>query len=337
MLTEHELRAVFEAAPDAILVVDDRGAIQETNARVEEMFGYAKEELVGEGIEILVPRDARVAHREFRDEYVEHPRHRSMRIGADLGGRRKDGSIFPVDISLSPVRSDGSLYVIAAVRDVSERRRLREWGVASLRAAEEERERIARELHDDMAQRLAALLVHLRLARLAEDEERERLLDELRGEVQACTEAVRSIARGLRPPVLDEVGIVAAIQGLVRETRDRSDIEIEMSVERTAAALELGHDAELALYRIVQEALTNVLRHSDSSHTLVRLEVLSHGVTVYVEDDGCGFDPGAVELKGLGLVGMAERARNAGGDFEIESRSGEGTRVRAFIPTREVS
>lgn len=336
MLSEHELRVVFEAAPDAIVVVDREGAIRDANARVEKMFGYTKTELVGETIEVLVPESTRSGHRGFRKEYVSRPRHRPMHIGADLGGRHKDGSIFPVDISLSPVESDGSLYVIAAVRDVSERSRLRKWGVAALRAAEEERERIARELHDDMAQRLAALLVHLQLARQAGDDERERLLGELRSEVQACTEAVRSIARGLRPPVLDEIGIVAALQALVREQRDRGNMEIEMSVERTAPGLALSHDAELALYRIVQEALTNVVRHSQSSHTLVRLEVLSHGVTVYVEDDGCGFEPGRVELKGLGLVGMAERARNAGGEFEIVSRPGEGTRVRAFIPSREV-
>jgi PAS domain S-box-containing protein len=169
-LTTEALRVVFDAAPDAMIVVDQEGCIRALNARVEELFGYDPQELLEHEVEMLVPIEQRDEHRQIRATYTEAPTPRPIGVGLEIRGRHKSGAMIPVDISLSPV---GETLIIAAVRDVTERNRLREWGVSALRAAEEERERIALELHDDMAQRLAALMVRLRLARLApETEER---------------------------------------------------------------------------------------------------------------------------------------------------------------------
>ncbi len=301
-LEAEALRAVFDAAPDAMIVVDQEGCVRALNTRVEELFGYDPEELIGRDVEILVPLEVGNQHRHDRAKYSSAPNLRPMGVGLDLAGRHKSGATFPVDVSLSPVRV--------------------------------ERERIALELHDDMAQRLAALLVRLRLAHQAPDpDERESLMEGMRGEIQECAEAVRRIARGLRPPALDEVGVVAAIQAHVRALRDSGELTVKVEVERGPGAPRLNRDTELALYRVVQEALANAMRHAQAADVIVRIRTGPAGISAMVEDDGRGFDPAQVGLRGLGIVGMRERARNAGGELSIDSHPGGGTRVRVVIPS----
>ena len=327
-------RAVFESAPDGIVVVDREGRIREANPAVEEMFGWDIAELRGEKVEVLVPEYARGEHQAQRDGYFEDPHTRPMGIGLELRGRRRDGTVFPVEISLSPLSTDEGPMVISTIRDVTERKRLREFGAGALRAAEEERRRIARELHDDTAQRLAGLLIRLRLARRTEDRERrEEMLDAAREEILASAEAVRRIARGLRPPALEDAGLDAAIRWHVRQQVEPADLSAEVDVEPVGDRLD--EEAALAVYRIVQEALSNVLRHAEARTVRVRLGTDGTAVVVEVTDDGRGFAlEGSVERHdgGLGLLGMKERAAVAGGTLEIDSSPGTGTRIRARIP-----
>lgn len=336
--SEQEYRAVFLAAPDGILITDRAGVIRDANPAAEEMFGFSRRELVGEEVELLVPDDLRRTHREHRESYVEDPHPRPMGIGMELRGRRKDGSTFPVEISLSPFERSDAPLVIATVRDVSQRQRLRRFGTGTLRAAEEERRRLARELHDDTAQQLASALLRLRVAQATEDEERRsEILDELREEILRTAESVRRIARGLRPPALEDVGVVAAMRGHVRGLRETTEIEVTLEEEEAAAALEagLGEAEKLALYRVVQEALSNAVRHSDAERIVVRLGIDRERIRVEIVDDGRGFDRRAVEEdegRGLGLIGMRERAALVGGTFEVETEPGSGTRVRVEIP-----
>lgn len=330
-----EYRAVFDSAPDGIVVVDHEGRIRDLNPRALEQFGYEREELIGEKIEVLVPDRQKRFHREERRSYMKGPAARPMGVGLELAGRRKDGATFPVEISLSPMESGERTFVISVVRDVTERQRLRAFGIGALRAAEEERQRIARELHDDTAQRLAAMLVRLRVAiREVDTAARERLLEEIRSGVLETAESVRRIARGLRPPVLDEVGVVAAIRSHVEALRKAYEFEIEFDVD--GAEPRMTPDVELALYRIVQEALANVVRHADASRARVEVRPGNERVVATIEDDGRGFriDAAAAPPSGLGLIGMRERARNAGGKLEIDSEPGGGTRVRVVLPAR---
>lgn len=334
---EKEYRAVFEAAPDGILVVDAEGRILDLNPAAERMFGYGKEELVGSEVETLVPAASRSTHRSERSAYVDDPHPRPMGIGLELRGVRKDGTEFPVEISLSPLEADGETRVISIVRDVSERKRLRQFGAGTLRAAEEERRRIARELHDDTAQRLAGLLIRLRLARQAEDEgERDEMLEQVREEVLASAEAIRRVARGLRPPALQDAGLGTAIRGHVRERLEASSLEAKVEIDPVGDRL--AGEAMLAVYRIVQEALSNVLRHAGAEEVRIRVRGVDGQVVAEVVDDGSGFDvPESVEGidGGLGLVGMQERAALAGGRLEIESAPGRGTTVRVLVPLPE--
>lgn len=329
-----EYRALFEAAPDGIVIVDAQGTILDANPQALAMFGYERGELTGRAIEALVPARLREVHVAERERYMAAPRARPMGIGLELRGCRKDGSEFPVEISLSPMTAGGQRHVIGIVRDVTERRELRAFGAGALRAAEEERQRIARELHDDTAQRLAALMLLLRVAGQIEDrEERDRWIERVREEIAEAAEAVRRIARGLRPPALDEVGLALALDSLVRSLRRAHSLDIELAVERVGDRLD--PDAELALYRIVQEALTNAIRHSGASRILVSLRGDSSTMRATVEDDGRGF-AAAADFgnggRGMGLVGMRERARHAGGRLEIASAPDAGTRVSAELP-----
>lgn len=217
------------------------------------------------------------------------------------------------------------------------RRRLREIAAHALGAAEEERKRIARELHDGIAQSLAALRVRLRLARAARsDEERLDHLDEISEALGAATEEVRRIARGLRPPALDMLGLTPAIESHARTLSEATGIAIECDLAPVGGRL--TPEAELALYRVFQEALSNVVRHSHASRVELRMRVRPGFIEASIRDNGRGFDVAeamAENGRGLGLFGMKERASYVGGRVDIESRPGAGTKITVVIPTSE--
>ena len=216
------------------------------------------------------------------------------------------------------------------------RARLRDVAASALNAAEEERRRISLELHDDTSQRLAAILMRLRLARSLDDPEaKDAVLEEVRRELADTADGLRRYAQGLRPPALDELGLGPAIESHVRHVAEASTAPVELQIEEVGR-LE-SPEAELALYRIVQEAITNALRHSGAREIRVRLCWREGAVVATVADDGIGFDVQAVlnrddDAHGLGLFGMRERAEYVGGRVEIDSEIGTGTTVRAAVP-----
>ena len=223
---------------------------------------------------------------------------------------------------------NGSLDASAAYRA-----RLREVAARALYAAEEERKRIARELHDETAQLLAALLIRIRVLRTADPQALGTLLDDMRREIGAALEGVRRFARGLRPPALDELGLVPAIESHVRSVAEIAGIPVTLEAESVEGSL--SPEGELAVYRIVQEALSNVLRHAGATRARVRLRRETDQLLVTVEDDGRGFDAARVrsgDSGGLGLFGMSERAAYLGGRVDVKSTPGAGTRVCAEIP-----
>lgn len=328
-----DYRAIFGASPDGILVVDSEGRIQDANPMAVKLFGYSREELVGLGVDVLVPEGARAGHATRRREYARHPHARPMGIGMELSARRRDGSEFPVEISLSPYDTDGAPLVIATVRDVTQRKQLRDLGVAALRAAETERKRIARELHDDTAQRLAALLIRLRV--IERDAAAGDVLDRLqafREELAACAEGVRRIARGLRPPELEDAGLVAALRAHARALREGTGLDVELDADPVDDLLD--PEGRLVLYRVVQEALANVSKHSGATTARVHVRRGEDAVVVSVTDEGRGFREGQQSALGggLGLVGMQERAGGVGGRVRVQSAEGQGTTVTVTLP-----
>ena len=206
----------------------------------------------------------------------------------------------------------------------------------TLDAQEEERRRIARELHDETAQELTALLVRIRLAADGSREPvtRERLA-ELRAATARILDGVRRLARELRPTILDDLGLVEAVRAYGQEIVARSLLRIE--VRATGFGERLDPTRELVLYRVVQEAISNAVKHADARLIEVVLERDANGVLAVVRDNGRGFDSALLAApmptgQGLGLIGMRERLGLVGGVFAIDTRPGGGTEVRARVP-----
>ena len=326
-------KALFHSAPDGILVVDAGGRIVDVNREGERLFGYARTELEGQSIEILIPQEARDRHVGHRSRYVADAARRPMGVGLELTALRKDGSQFPVEISLNQVEGEGGAFTIATVRDVSVRKRLRDFGAGALRAAEDVRTLIAQELHDDTAQQISAHLIRLKLLENAEtDEQREEHLEQLREGLRETAEGVRRIARGLRPPELEDAGLFAALQAHARLLDESRGFQVGMEVQSVDRYL--TPDGLLVLYRIIQEALTNAARHAGADTAAVSVVTDGRIIEAVITDQGCGFASDRLISTGggLGLMGMQERAVMVGGRLEIESQPGKGTRIAVRIP-----
>ena len=196
----------------------------------------------------------------------------------------------------------------------------------ALSAQEDERRRIARELHDEIGQTLTGLLLRSEaLARRAPEELREDL-GALRDAARCGAEDAREIARRLRPEALDELGLVSALEALA----ERTPIEVEYTLDRD---VELDAEEELVVYRVAQEGLTNVVRHSGAERAQLTLRASVDGVTLVVHDDGTGIPPRAAE-QGAGIRGMRERALLIGARMTVEPAGWSGTEVRLEIPRR---
>lgn len=230
-------------------------------------------------------------------------------------------------------RSAGRAAAALEQRAERDRALLRETAARAFRAQETERMRIARELQEETAQTLSALLLHLQMARLHTDADaRASVLEEIRAGLVEATDTVRRFARGLYPPALNDVGLVAAVQSYADTLSERAGPRITVIAGEIRGLL--MRERELALYRVLQEALGNAVRHAGARDVEVRIAADGDRVLASVEDDGSGFDVGAEEAAHpcLGLFGMRERALYAGGSATVESGVGRGTRVAVELP-----
>jgi len=214
-------------------------------------------------------------------------------------------------------------------------KRLEELSTRVLTAQEEERRRVARELHDETSQALASLMIGLTMLEKVGEEDREKRVAELREYVSQILDGVRRLALELRPSTLDELGLIPALRAYIKEYRNKFHIDVDFHV--TGLRGRLADHVEVALYRVVQESLTNVARHSGA--TLVTIAIgREHGlVMVAIKDNGRGFDVNEVmksKERGLGLFGMSERMSIIGGKLEINADSGQGTNIVAKYPLR---
>jgi len=224
------------------------------------------------------------------------------------------------------------------LRDVTESMRVEEerseLGRRLLRAHEEERTALARELHDDVTQRLAALAIDVGLAELGvPDEQRASQLRAVREGLSRLSEDVHTLAYQLHPAVLEELGLVEALRTACErfERRDAVTLSLDLAPEADG----LGKDAALCLFRVAQEALNNVTRHAGARAASVALRRVDGGLLLAVRDDGVGFDPAGLGARGrLGLASMRERVRLLNGTLEVESAPGRGTAIVAWVPAR---
>jgi len=324
------IEQLLEALPDAVVLVDAGGQIVYANGLLETLSGYSRGELLGHLIEFLVPERFRQLHTKHRRGYVANPRARPMGVNLDIYLRRKDGTEFPADIALSPLQTDSGIVVVAALRDATERKeaQIRLHRLAVL----EDRERIAKELHDGVIQALFAVGMNLQ-ATEAKAGDPEAVRARLSGAVDSIDVAIRDLRNyifGLRPGILADRQLDQALHLLVEEFQEKSGVVTAVQIDERVAA-QFGNTAT-QLVQVTREALSNVARHAQATTCRVSLVQRDESAVLEIDDDGRGFKLGRGSSRGQGLRNMRERVEAIGGTFSVESASGEGTTVRAQLP-----
>jgi PAS domain S-box-containing protein len=331
------LDALIANSPLGIVTKDEQNRVVFCNPAFERMFHYSQNDLQGKDIDsIIAPHDLEEANRmtfAVRGGGVVH---------ATAQRRKKDGSV--IDVELHGIRVySGETFVgaFAIYQDISERRRSEE-KLQTLRnrltrTQEEERSRIARDLHDDIGQRLAILSIDLEQMKLASQQDGSAFATDLEALVRTASEItsdVHNVSRRLHPSQVELLGLAPALNNFCREFANRNSMHIQF----TSACLtcKLPEEASLCLFRVAQEAIRNVHKHSGCREALVELDEISSSLRLRISDRGAGFDPVSAEsTQGLGLLSMEERLRSMGGELFVHSRPGGGTCIEACIPATQ--
>ncbi|HEV2424233.1 MAG TPA: PAS domain S-box protein [Terriglobia bacterium] len=344
--SEERYRLLVECVKDyAIFMLSPGGQVMSWNQGAQKIKGYSRQEILSRHFSAFYPPEDVLAGKPNRELEI------ALREGRfeDEGWRvRKDGSRFWANVVITPQRdAKGDLKGFTKVtRDITERKKaeeaIRDLSGRLLHAQDEVRRRMARELHDSAAQTLSALSLNLALLKtspeVADHPKAGKTLDESISLVEEATREIRTFSFLLHPPALDGACLGSALRwyadGFAQRTKIRVDCEVSPGLER------LPEEVEAALFRVAQEALTNVYRHSGSQTARVRLAFDNDEITLEIRDRGKGLPPGILEddnsgpaRLGVGIRGMRERLEQLGGRLQIESGSG-GTRVIAILPVR---
>ncbi len=343
---EGMFRDALEYAPDAIILADPQWRIVQVNARTLALFGYRREQLTGQPVEMLIPQRLRTEHFPRRMSHNDR-QPGDLALGVDTGCLRSDGSEFLGDLSVGVLHTGRGPLLMAVVRDVTEnrriqqemadsRQRLRDLAAQGDAMREYERKNIAREVHDELGQVLTALRMDLTYADLTFGVADADLKDRLQGMrvlVDRAIQGVRNVATHLRPSALD-MGLVPALEWLGGEFHRHAGIPCALDVD--TPALEIPERRAIALFRIVQESLTNVSRYARASSVQISLRQTDGQLVLQVHDDGQGFDAVAGAKGGsFGLLGMQERALALGGELTVDSAIGRGTTITARVPLHQ--
>ena len=337
---QHTVNSVM----DAIVAVDEDMHIIMFNPSAEAMFGLEESKALGQPLDILMPERLRVVHRRHVHGFSSSDKaSRAMAPQMEIFGLRSDGTEFPLESTISHSMIGGKLQMTAVLRDVTERRKtesdlrtlntqLRELSANLQDVREEERKRFSRELHDDLGQRLTGLKLSLSWmsSRLKEGKPTAVSdVDEMRHQMDAAIGSVRRIAAELRPRVMDDLDFKEALTWQTQEFFKHSGIQIELDLRAADKVTDDG--LATALFRIVQESLTNVIRHSSADQVVVSLDHDNDQLKLVISDNGCGFDRDGT-VGGVGLVSMRERCGAIGASFNVNSYPGAGTRIEITVP-----
>jgi PAS domain S-box-containing protein len=370
------LAAIVDSSDDAIVSKNLDGMITSWNRGAERLFGYSSEEAIGQNIRLIIPPDRRSEEEELlarlrRGERIDH--FETVRL-------RKDGTALDISVTISPLKNAAGRVIGASKvgRDISERKRtearlkdlhddlelrvsertaelqeknrelmkqtdvVRDLSGRLLQIQDEERRRIARELHDSAGQLLAA--INMNISKVAREKDKlspsaAKCVEENANLVEQALVEIRTMSHLLHPPLLDEVGLESAIRGFIEGFSQRSKIGVNLIV--TTGFERLSPDLEIAIFRVVQECLTNVHRHSGSRKAEVRLARRHGCIHLEVSDEGKGIpldkqpDLNSPATLGVGFRGMRERIRQLGGTLQVHS-TGNGTSVEATLPIEQV-
>jgi PAS domain S-box-containing protein len=342
-----QLAAIVESSDDAIVSKNLDGIISSWNKSAERLFGYSAEEAIGQHITLIIPPDRRdeeigILKKLRRGERVDH--FETVRV-------RKDGRRLDISLTISPVKDSTGRVVGASkvARDISERKRAEqahkeaELSARLLQVQDEERRRIARELHDGVGQLLSA--VGMNISQILREKGKlgpaaVRAAEDMRFSIERASAEIRTVSYLLHPPMLDEIGLPTALKWYADGFAERSKIKV--TVELTPDFPRLIQDYELSLFRIAQECLTNIHRHSGSFTAFIRLSCADGKIDLEIRDEGKGISQ-EVQSKlnsgasvGVGFRGMQERVRLIGGKLNVHPNpNGNGTSVLVTLPLNE--
>ena len=345
--SEARLRGIVDSAMDAIITVDETQHVVMFNAAAEAMFGCTQDEAIGAPLSSFLPERFRATHdlhvRRFGETGISARRMGALRV---VAGLRRNGHEFPIDASISQHTDGAQRFFTVILRDVTQRveaerallrskEELQALALSAHQAREQEQNRIARELHDELGQSLTALrmmVVWIRERTGENDAELSAKLARMGELLSEMVVTMRRISSELRPLILDDLGLVPAIEALVEQFTDRTGIACELAVDDPA--LELADAQKTAVFRIVQESLTNVVKHARATRAEVTIQQADGEITINVSDNGVGFAvnaPGGQQSHGL--LGMRERAYLLRGEMKIMSSPGNGTTLEVRLPT----
>lgn len=342
-----QIEGIIASAMDAIITVDEEERVVVFNRAAESMFLCQRDEVIGQPLERFIPQRFRPAHHGHMSVFaLTQETSRSMGKLGELFGLRSNGEEFPIEASISHVLAEGKHLRTVIVRDISERKisenrlkeKQRELEILAeklIEAQEVERRKIARELHDDFTQRLAALSLDVEGLERNSTRPPEPVVQQLakiRGNIAQLSDDLHDLAYRLHPSLIEHVGLEVAIRDHVADFTKRTGLPVLFTAREVPAAI--SNEVTTNLFRVMQESLQNVFKHAKATDVRVKLSGSSKGVGLSVRDNGRGFDleDKGTRMNGLGLVSMQERARLLGGFFRIHSSSRNGTKVCAWIP-----
>jgi two-component system sensor histidine kinase DegS len=339
-VSEQKYRYLFENASDAIWLQDMNGVFIDGNRAWEKLTGYDREDIRGTNVAKFLSEDSLSRAREIRNKLVngeefEQPYEQQFYI--------KDGLTKTVKMSTNAVFSGNIITGFEHVaRDVTEEKQqqdnVKSYIQQITRAQEEERKRIARDLHDDVSPDIIVLMQkldnltskqRLKLSMVKDN------IKELRDDAVKALEALRATAQGLRPRIIDDLGLIAALEWIAEELE--RDQKIQVKVENINMERELSPETQIVLFRIAQEALNNIRKHAKASLATIRVEGGDEYIKMTVTDNGQGFHvpekiDGMVSAGRLGLMGMYERASLLNGDIRLKSTPGKGAEITVTLP-----
>jgi len=318
------------------------------NRAAEQVFRLPREKALGTELARLIPQRFRGAHHGHVEAFGRTgvTSRRMGDVTTLWALRQGSGEEFPIEASISQATEGGRRYFTVILRDITVRKQaedalkasqrdLRELSARLLEAREEEKTRIARELHDELGQLLTALKMDLAAMRERLPRELHATAGEMSGLLDQTVAATRRISADLRPLMLDDLGLADAARWLVEDFSNRSSIACRMDVSGGDTLESLSKSVSTAVYRAIQESLTNIARHAQARSAWATLAVAGDEIVFEMEDDGRGIAPeDLAKARSLGLKGMRERIAHLGGSLEIARAPRGGTRLRVRVPLR---
>ena len=335
--SEERHRVLAETASDAIVTINESGDIVYVNPSTAKMFGHATSELIGRNVTILMPESLRHLHSQAFTRHVQTGRRHMNWDRVELTAHQQGGTEFPIELSLAESNVGGKKFFTGIIRDITERKNaeaeLHRLSAQLLRSQDEERRKIARELHDSVGQLLAAISMNMGVVQSQSrnlDDRGARAIAENAQLLRQVSDEIRTLSHLLHPPLLEIAGLDSALHWYVDGFSERSKIKVHLEIPPDFQRLE--REKELAIFRIVQECLTNIHRHSGSDSATISIRYDDRRLTVQVRDHGKGIPKEKQpQVTTVGFAGMRERLRELGGSLEIQSDE-KGTLVRANFP-----